>query len=101
RQAGDQARGTLDSTGQRLREMTAGDQVQGTLVGVGRSELDVRPAAEPSASVETVHTDAQTRWILRGATAGRDGFPIGSIVRITYIVKNGRRIATQVEAVAP
>jgi hypothetical protein len=78
--------------------MTAGDQVQGVLVGAGGSEVSVR---SPSGPVQTLHTDAQTRWILRGAGAGKEGFPGGSTVRITYIVKNGQRVATKVEAVAP
>lgn len=93
--AGDSAKQTLDSTGQKLREMTAGDQVQGVLVSAGSAEVSVRPA---SGSVQTVHTDAQTRWIFLGAAAGKEGFPTGTTVRITYIVKNGQRVATQVEA---
>jgi hypothetical protein len=94
--AGDSAKQTIDSTGQSLREMTEGDQVQGALVGAGSSEVSVRPT---SGKVQTLHTDAQTRWILRGPAAGKEGLPTGSSVRITYIVKNGQRVATQVEAI--
>ncbi|HTS79301.1 MAG TPA: hypothetical protein VMH40_01770 [Myxococcaceae bacterium] len=107
RAAADQARGAassatesarhgLDSAGQSLHELTEGDQVSGVLVGSNGSLLDVRPGSGP---VQTIGTDAQTRWVLRGAAAGRDGFPIGSSVRVTYIVKSGEKVATQVEAV--
>jgi len=93
---GDSARQGLDNASQSMRELTAGDQVQGVIVSAGRTELDVRPASGP---VRTLHTDDQTRWILHGAAAGRDGFPIGSSVRVTYIVTQGQQLATQVEAV--
>ena len=94
--AGDSARRSVGSTGQALRELTAGDQVRGILVGAGSAELDVRPADGP---VQTLLTDERTTWIRRGASAGAGGFPIGSSVRVTYIVKNGQRVAAQVEAV--
>ncbi|HUM10751.1 MAG TPA: hypothetical protein VLT82_07380 [Myxococcaceae bacterium] len=94
--ASDSARRGLDNATQSVRELTAGDQVQGVIVGAGRSVLDVRPTAGP---VKTLHTDDRTRWILHGAAAGRDGFPIGSTVRVTYIVQGGEPLATQVEAV--
>lgn len=94
--AGDSARQGLDSAGQSLRELTAGDQVVGILVSSGSHELDVRP---PSGPVQTLRTDERTRWILLGAAAARNGVPIGSTVRVTYIVKNGERVATQVEAI--
>lgn len=96
--AGDSARKSVGNTGQALRELTAGDQVLGVVVGAGSAELDVRPAEGP---VQTLRTDAHTRWIRRGASAGAAGFPIGSTVRATYIVKEGQRLATQVEAVTP
>jgi hypothetical protein len=94
--ATDSARQGLDNAKQSMRELTAGDQVQGAIVGSSGGTLDVRP---DSGSVQTVRTDDQTRWLLRGAAAGRDGFPIGSTVRVTYILKNGQKVATQVEAV--
>jgi hypothetical protein len=94
--ATDSARRGLDNAGQTMRELTAGDQVQGVIVTTGRTELDVR---SPDGTVRTLHTDDQTRWILHGSAAGRDGFPIGSTVRVTYIVKQGQQLATQVEAV--
>ena len=94
--ASDSARRGLDNASQSVRDLTAGDQVQGVLVSSGRTMLDVRPSSGP---VRTVHTDDRTRWILHGAAAGRDGFPIGSTVRVTYIVKGGETLATQVEAV--
>ena len=94
--AGDSARKSVGSTGQALRELTAGDQVLGVLVGAGSAELDVRPTSGP---VQTLHTDDRTTWIRRGPSAVAEGFPIGSPVRVTYIVKNGQRLATEVEAV--
>ena len=66
------------------------------IVSAGRTELDVRPQ---DGAVRTLSTDGQTRWVLHGSAAGRDGFPIGSTVRVTYIVKHGQQLATQVEAV--
>ena len=39
------------------------------------------------------------RWLAHGTAAGREGFPVGSTVRVTYIVKQGQQLATQVEAV--
>lgn len=93
--AGDSARQGLDSAGQSLKEITAGDQLEGELVSTGGAELSVRPRSGP---VETLHTDARTRWILHGAAAGKEGFGSGSQVRVTYIVRNGQRVATQVEA---
>jgi membrane protein involved in colicin uptake len=95
--ASESARRGLDSASKSVRELTGGDQVQGVLVSSGRNVLDVRPT---SGSVRTVHTDDRTQWILHGAAAGRDGFPIGSTVRVTYIVANGEPLATQVEAVS-
>ncbi|HZJ55119.1 MAG TPA: hypothetical protein VFD38_13345 [Myxococcaceae bacterium] len=94
--AGDSARQGLDNASQAMRELAAGDQVQGVLVTTSRTELDVRPTSGP---VKTLHTDDRTRWILHGAAGGREGFPIGSTVRVTYIVKDGQMLATQVEAV--
>jgi hypothetical protein len=95
--ASDSARRGLDTAGQSVRDLTAGDQVQGVLVSAGKTVLDVRPA---SGAVKTLHTDDRTRWMLHGAAAGRDGFPIGSTVRVTYIAQGGELLATQVEAVA-
>jgi hypothetical protein len=93
---GDSARRGLDNASQTVHELAAGDQVQGVIVSAGRTELDVRPA---DGAVRTLSTDAQTRWIAHGTAAGREGFPIGSTVRVTYIVKHGQQLATQVEAV--
>lgn len=93
--AGDSARQGLDGAGQSLREITAGDQVEGTLVTTGGAEVSVRPG--PGA-VQTLHTDARTRWIFHGPAASKDGFGAGAPVRITYIVRNGQQVATQVEA---
>jgi len=90
------ARQGLDNASQSMRELTAGDQVQGAIVGSSGTALDVRPE---SGAVQTLRTDGQTRWLRKGATGGRDGFPIGSSVRVTYIVKDGEKVATQVEAV--
>jgi len=93
---GDSARHGLDNATQTVRELAAGDQIQGVIVSSGRTVLDVRPQDGP---VRTLFTDDQTRWILHGAAGGRDGFPVGSTVRVTYIVKHGEQLATQVEAV--
>ena len=93
--AGDSARQGLDSAGQSLKELTAGDQLEGVLVSAADAELSIRPGSGP---VQTLHTDARTRWILHGAAAGRTGFGTGAPVRVTYIVRNGQRVATQVEA---
>lgn len=94
--ASDSARRGLDNASQTVHELVAGDRVQGVIVSAGRTELDVRPQ---DGAVRTLSTDDQTRWILHGSAAGRDGFPIGSTVRVTYIVKHGQQLATQVEAV--
>lgn len=94
--ASDSARRGLDNASQTVHELAAGDQVQGVIVSAGRTELDVRPQ---DGAVRTLSTDGQTRWILHGSAAGRDGFPIGSTVRVTYIVKHGHPLATEVEAV--
>lgn len=94
--ASESARRGLDSASQTVHELGAGDQVQGVIVSAGRTELDVRPADGP---VRTLTTDDETRWIRQGSAAGRDGFPIGSSVRVTYIVRHGQQLATRVEAV--
>jgi len=94
--AGESARRGLDNASQTVHELGAGDQVQGVIVSAGRTELDVRPSDGP---VRTLTTDEETRWIRQGSAAGRDGFPIGSSVRVTYIVKHGQQLATRVEAV--
>src|SRR6476646_5923146 len=94
--AGDSARRGLDDATQAVHDLGAGDQVRGVIVSAGRTELDVRP---PDGPVRTLSTDGQTRWIRHGSASGRDGFPIGSSVRVTYIVKQGQQLATQVEAV--
>lgn len=93
--ASESARQGLDATGQTLRELTAGDQVLGVLVGIGATELSVRPSSGP---VQNIGTDARTRWILKGAAGGKEGLLAGATVRVTYIVRDGRRVATQVEA---
>lgn len=93
--AGDSARRGLDGAGQSLREITAGDQLEGVLVSTGGTELSVRP---PSGSVQTLHTDDRTRWIFHGTAGSKEGFGTGSAVRVTYIVRNGQHLATQVEA---
>ena len=94
--ASDSARRGLDDASQAVHELGAGDQVRGVIVSAGRTELDVRPSDGP---VRTLSTDGQTRWIRHGSASGREGFPIGSSVRVTYIVKHGQQLATQVEAV--
>jgi hypothetical protein len=94
--ASDSARRGMDNASQSMRELAAGDQVQGVLITSSRTEVDVRPASGP---VKTLQTDARTRWIRRGEAGSREGFPIGSSVRVTYIVKDGQMLATQVEAV--
>jgi hypothetical protein len=93
---GDSARQGLDNASQAVREIAAGDQVQGVIVSSGKTVLDVRPQDGP---VRTLLTDDETRWVLHGGAAGRDGFPVGSTVRVTYIVRHGQPLATQVEAV--
>jgi hypothetical protein len=93
---GDSARRGLDNASQTVHELGAGDQVQGVIVSASGTKLDVGPA---DGAVRTLSTDTQTRWIAQGTAAGRDGFPIGSTVRVTYIVKQGQQLATQVEAV--
>jgi len=94
--ASDSARHGLDNASQTVHELGAGDQVQGVIVSAGRTELDVRPA---EGAIRTLTTDDETKWIRQGSAAGRDGFPIGSSVRVTYIVKHGHQLATRVEAV--
>ena len=93
--AGDSARQGLDNAGQSLREITAGDQLDGVLVSTAGTALSVRPGSGP---VQTLHTDDRTRWIFHGSAAGKDGFGTGAPVRVTYIVRDGQRVATQVEA---
>ena len=93
--ATDSAKQGLDSTGQTIREMTAGDQLLGVVVGVGSNSLSLRPESGP---VQTLRTDGRTKWILHGAAAGKEGFPAGTTVRVTYIVQDGRHIASRVEA---
>ena len=92
--AADSARHGLDGTTQKLKEMTAGDQVEGVLVTTGSTEIDVRPESGP---VQTLHTDARTKWLFRGTS--RQAFSVGATVRATYIVQAGQKVATLVEAV--
>jgi len=92
----DSARRGLDNASQTVHEIGAGDQVQGVIVSASGTKLDVRPA---DGAVRTLSTDTQTRWIAQGASGGREGFPIGSTVRVTYILRHGEQLATQVEAV--
>ncbi len=86
-----------DSTGpgSRCTELTAGDQLEGVLVSTGGTELERPPH---SGSVQTLHTDDRTRWIFHGTARSKEGFGTGSSVRVTYIVRNGQQLATQVEA---
>ena len=74
--------------------MTAGNQVLGVVVTTGSTEIDVRPESGP---VETLFTDARTKWLSQGT--GREVFRVGSRVRVTYIVQAGQKVATLVEAV--
>jgi hypothetical protein len=94
--ANESAREGVNSAGQALRDLTAGDVVTGVLVGAGSTELSIRPAA---GAPQTFHTDGQTRWVAKGPATDKGAFPTGSTVRVTYIVRNGQRLATQVEAV--
>ena len=92
--AADSARHGLDGTTQKLKEMTSGDQVVGVVVTTGNTEIDIRPESGP---VETLHTDARTKWLSRGIS--RQAFSIGATVRATYIVQADQKVATLVEAV--
>jgi hypothetical protein len=83
---------------QGVRELGAGDVVVGTLTESTASQVTVRIAQNQAVPIAT---DAQTRWVVRGASGGQAGIPTGSFVRITYIVRDGQKLATQVETATP
>jgi hypothetical protein len=83
---------------QGVRELGAGDVIVGTLTESTASQVSVRIAQNHTVPIAT---DAQTRWVLRGASGGQAGIPTGSFVRITYIVRDGQKLATQVETATP
>jgi len=88
------AREGIHSAGQSVSELTAGNVLTGVLVGASASELTVHPT---SGTTQFFGTDSQTRWMSKGSAADRGSFPVGSTVRVTYIVRNGKKLATQVE----
>jgi hypothetical protein len=83
---------------QGVRELGAGDVMVGTLSESTASQVTVRIAQN---QMVPIATDAQTRWVVKGASGGQAGIPTGSFVRVTYIVRDGQKLATQVETVAP
>jgi hypothetical protein len=97
KEAGDQARAGVGAAAQSIRELGAGDVVVGTLAESTASQVTIRLAQQQTLPLAT---DAQTRWIVKGAAGAQAGIPTGSFVRVTYIVRDGQKVATQVETLA-
>jgi hypothetical protein len=83
---------------QGVRELGAGDVIVGTLTESTASQVSIRIAQNQTVPLAT---DAETRWVVKGASGAQAGVPTGSFVRVTYIVRDGQKLATQVETVPP
>lgn len=83
---------------QGVRELGAGDVMVGTLTESTASQVTVQIAQN---QMVPMATDSQTRWVVKGASGAQAGIPAGSFVRVTYIVRDGQKLATQVETATP
>lgn len=97
--AGQKVQQGVNAAGQSIREVGEGNVVTGRLSASSPTELVV--VAPPGGSTVSLGADDQTRWVSKGGLGAREGVPTSSNVRVTYIVRNGRKVATQVEQVAP
>jgi len=92
--AGQKVQQGVAAAGQSIREVGQGDVITGKLTSSSPRQVVV---LAPGDAVVTVGADDQTRWISRGGIGAREGVPVSSSVRVTYIVREGQKVATQVE----
>jgi len=93
--AGQKVQQGVNAAGQSIREVGEGNVVSGRLTTSTPSELVV--VTSPSGAAVPIRADDRTRWISKGGIGAREGIPTSSTVRVTYIVRDGRKVATQVE----
>jgi hypothetical protein len=94
-----QAKAGVEHAGQSIREVGEGNVVTGRLTVSSPKQIVV--VAPPGGSAVSLGADDQTRWVAKGGIGAREGIPLSSSVRVTYIVRDGRRVATLVEQLAP
>jgi hypothetical protein len=97
--AGNKMQQGVNAAGQSIREVGEGNVVTGRLSVSSPKQIVV--VAPPAGSTVSIGADDQTRWISRGGIGAREGVPLSSSVRVTYIVRDGQKVATQVEQLAP
>ena len=89
-----QAKAGVNAAGQSIHEVGEGNVVTGKLAA--SSAAGVVVVAQGSAPT-SIGADDQTRWVSKGGIGAREGVPVASNVRVTYIVRDGQKVATQVE----
>jgi vacuolar-type H+-ATPase subunit E/Vma4 len=92
--AGQKVQQGVNAAGQSIREVGQGNVITGKLTSSSPKQVVV---LAPSDAVVTVAADDQTRWVSKGGIGAREGVPVSSSVRVTYIVRDGQKVATQVE----
>jgi len=92
--AGDKVQQGVQSAGQSIREIGEGNVVSGKLAASSAHGLVV---ASLGGTPVSLGADDQTRWVSKGGIGAREGVPPGSSVRVTYIVRDGQKVATLVE----
>ena len=92
--AGNKVQQGVNAAGQSIREVGEGNVITGKLTSSSSRQVVV---LAPGDAVVTVGADDQTRWISKGGIGAREGVPVSSGVRVTYIVRDGQKVATQVE----
>ena len=97
--AGDKVQQGVNAAGQSIREVGEGNVVTGRLSVSSPKQIVV--VAPPSGSAISIGADDRTRWVSKGGIGAREGVPLSSSVRVTYIVRDGQKVATQVEQLAP
>jgi vacuolar-type H+-ATPase subunit E/Vma4 len=92
--AGQKVQQGVNAAGQSIREVGQGDVIAGKLTSSSPKQVVV---LAPGDAVVTVGADDQTRWVSKGGIGAREGVPVSSSVRVTYIVREGQKVATLVE----
>jgi len=96
--AGQKVQQGVNSAGQSIREVGEGNVITGKLAASSPKQIVV--VLSPSDSVVALDADDETRWVSTGGIGARTGVPVNATVRVTYIVREGQKVATLVEQVS-
>jgi hypothetical protein len=96
--AGHKVQQGVNATGQSIREVGEGNVITGKLAASAPKQIVV--VVPPTDAVVALDADDETRWVSTGGIGARQGVPVSSSVRVTYIVRDGQKVATLVEQVS-